>query len=367
MRWRLSFTITIATLWTTACLAHVSSLERHVHESGTFYTAISFGNDRIGLLYTAPATALNTGPHTSAKAASPLVANRFSLTNNGLPCTRCIVDSVDYDAIGAWQFEMTFSCTEQFEDVEIHYDPPADEAWHTNYVELQIGSHVSFDQFDRTQTAIMVPIGQILWLRNWTLPAEPTELSGKAPSISDYFFLGFDHVLTGWDHLAFLLGLLVVISRLSSLLLLITSFTIAHSITLAISALNIFTLNVRLIEVSIALTIVYIGVENLIQLRRKTEPSILRRWLTTLIFGLIHGFGFSFLLREIGLPDEEFLPALLLFNIGVEAAQIAVVVVPFMIAKHFLHRLPQWHRIAGAVSFGVLLAGSWWLIERLLP
>ncbi|CAE7635084.1 unnamed protein product [Symbiodinium pilosum] len=345
----------------------IQCLERHVHEPGSFYTAISFGNDRIDLLYTAPTTALNSGPHISVQAASTLVANRFSLRNNGLPCTGRVVDSVDYDAIDAWQFEMSFNCTGQIEDVDIDYAPLVDEAWHTNHVELQIGTQVSFDQFDRKQTSIMVPVGQILWLHNWTLPDKPAELSGKAPSISDYFFLGFDHVLTGWDHLAFLLGLLVVVSRLRSLLLLITSFTIAHSITLAISALDIFTLNVRLIEVSIALTIVYIGVENLIQLWRKAEPSILRRWLTTLIFGLIHGFGFSFLLREIGLPDEEFLPALLLFNIGVEAAQITVVAVPFVIAKHFLHRLPQWQWIACVLSFGVLLAGSWWLIERLLP
>ena len=356
-----------ALLWLVAlpAVAHVSSIESHAHQPGTFFTAVSLGQQRVDVLFTAPRLALQQPGQSSPGDAASAILPVFRITNGDGPCEGRLVDALDYSAIDAWQYELSFDCADTLSVVQMEYEPPVENPWHTNTVEIQLGPHFSFAQFDWQQTSLDIPVDEILWREGWTLPAEPAPLEGRAPSIFDYFQMGFVHVLSGFDHLAFLLGLLILVVRLRDLIVLITSFTVAHSITLAISALDIVTLNVAFTEAAIALTIVYIGAENLYELyRRGGEPLVVSRWITTFIFGLIHGFGFSFLLREIGLPPDDFVVALLLFNIGVEAAQISVVVIPFLIARHFLRRLPQWPWIAAALSTGVIAAGAWWLIER---
>lgn len=195
--------------------------------------------------------------------------------------------------------------------------------------------------------------------------ATPTQESAViAPSFKIFLKLGIEHIVTGYDHLLFLAGLLIACRSFRTMTIIITCFTIAHSITLALAALDIATIPPRIVEPLIAASIVFVGVENL--LRRGEEPR--GRWALTFAFGLVHGFGFASALRQIGLGKNgsSLLAPLFSFNLGVELGQIAIAAV-FLPALFYLRRQPSFVRYAlPAVSALITLAGTYWLIQRTL-
>ena len=174
--------------------------------------------------------------------------------------------------------------------------------------------------------------------------------------------LGVEHILKGYDHLLFLLGLLVACRRFSTMAVIITCFTLAHSVTLALAALDVVALSPRVVEPLIAASIVFVGVENLV---RRDEPRW--RWVLTLAFGLVHGFGFAGVLKEAGLGSagSSLLVPLFSFNLGVELGQIGVaaIVLPLLWK---LRDVPAFERYGRhVVSALVALAGAYWLAQRL--
>jgi len=172
--------------------------------------------------------------------------------------------------------------------------------------------------------------------------------------------LGVEHILLGFDHLAFLFALLIAGGTLREAAKIITSFTVAHSITLALATLEVINFPAGVVEPLIAASIIYVGLENV--LRREIE----RRWLLTFAFGLVHGFGFASALKELGVgAGVKAVAPLLSFNLGVEIGQIAVaaLVLP-LIWK--LRQRPQFViHYAPACSILVALAGGYWLWNRL--
>ena len=168
--------------------------------------------------------------------------------------------------------------------------------------------------------------------------------------------LGISHIFLGYDHICFLLALIVV-SRLGELVKIVTSFTVAHSITLILAALKIVTLPSRLIECGIALTIVYVAAENL------WRKNITHRWMLTFFFGLIHGFGFANVLAELGLPRDATIRCLLAFNVGVEIGQLAIVLAALPLVL-LLARSHQGRKVINAVSVAVGIFGLGWFVER---
>jgi hydrogenase/urease accessory protein HupE len=160
--------------------------------------------------------------------------------------------------------------------------------------------------------------------------------------------LGVEHILTGLDHLVFLLGLILVGGRLRSLVGVVTAFTLAHSITLALASLSIVAPSPRVVEPAIALSIAYVGVENLF------VDDASKRWRITFPFGLIHGFGFAGALREIALPRAELPIALVSFNLGVEAGQLAVLVLALPLT--LLLRGAPWFGTRGVKLLSVAIA-----------
>ena len=171
---------------------------------------------------------------------------------------------------------------------------------------------------------------------------------------------GVHHILVGPDHLLFLIGLLLLGGPASRLLLVVTAFTLGHSITLALAALDIFSPPAQIVEPAIALSIVYVGADNLLV----GEGRDTRAWIA-LAFGLIHGFGFAGVLREMGLAGETLGWSLAAFNLGVELGQLLVVlVVAWALAA--LRRRSQiaGRRFALAGSIVVIAAGAFWFIER---
>ncbi len=182
---------------------------------------------------------------------------------------------------------------------------------------------------------------------------------------ADYTLLGIDHILSGFDHLTFVLALLLIVSGARRLLITVTSFTVAHSITLAAATLGVLWVPGAPVEAVIALSILFLASE-LIKVERGL-PSLTARnpWIVAFAFGLLHGFGFAGALGEIGLPQNEIALALLMFNVGVEIGQLMFIAVILAIvwALHGLHRdWPAWLRQAPAYGIGGI--SSYWLIER---
>ncbi|MEQ1882260.1 MAG: HupE/UreJ family protein [Burkholderiales bacterium] len=173
-----------------------------------------------------------------------------------------------------------------------------------------------------------------------------------------FFPLGVEHILIGYDHLLFLLMLILRGGNLIQLLKIITGFTIAHSLTLALAALDVVAIPSIVVESVIALSIAYVAAENLFP---KFAAS--RRWTVSFVFGLVHGFGFSSVLREIGLPKENLLLSLLNFNLGVEAGQAAIVLLLIPILLKL--RLTRWEpRFVVVLSGIVMVVGLALFVDR---
>ncbi len=182
----------------------------------------------------------------------------------------------------------------------------------------------------------------------------------KKPSgFGAFLTLGIEHILFGFDHLLFLLALLLVVKTLRDMAGIITFFTIAHSITLSLVSLNIIQLPTVFVEPIIAISIIYVGLENLF----KAEPK--NRWLIAYAFGLIHGLGFASVLQEIGIGQGmEVLVPLLSFNLGVEVGQIAFALILLPIIWQLRKMDSYKTKILPTASILIVLAGLYWLIER---
>lgn len=180
----------------------------------------------------------------------------------------------------------------------------------------------------------------------------------QAGGVVSFVRLGVEHILTGWDHLLFLLVLLLRGGGWLSLAKIITAFTVAHSVTLALAALDVVVLPDRLVEAVIALSIASVAAENLF-----LSPVVARRWLVSFCFGLVHGFGFSSVLRELGLPTQGLLLSLFGFNAGVEIGQALVVAVA--LPALVLVRKTRWERrVIWSSSAAILLVGVVLFVER---
>ena len=201
----------------------------------------------------------------------------------------------------------------------------------------------------------------VLYRRHETAALSTDSPTPRPPTLGALAFLrmGVEHILTGYDHLAFLFGLVVVGGRKRSLLAVVTAFTAAHSITLAVSALGLWSPPAVVIEPAIALSIAYVGVENFFV--RHGEG----RWRLTFPFGLVHGFGFAAALRDVALPRGERIGALLAFNVGVEAGQLMVlaVVLPLLAwtrpSRTQVHALSAATALVGVVWFVTRIATAW--------
>jgi hydrogenase/urease accessory protein HupE len=176
-----------------------------------------------------------------------------------------------------------------------------------------------------------------------------------------YIPVGFDHIVPkGLDHILFVLGLFFLASTLRPLLWQVSTFTVAHTITLAAAALGYVNVPGNIVEPLIAASIVFIAVENLLS---KGVSSW--RLVVIFCFGLLHGLGFASVLGEFGLPDEAFVPALIGFNVGVELGQLAVILTAFVLIGFWFRDKP-WYRARISMPASVLIGavGAWWFIER---
>ena len=174
-----------------------------------------------------------------------------------------------------------------------------------------------------------------------------------------YFYLGVEHLLGGVDHVVFVLGLIFLISGFIPLLKTVTAFTLAHSITLAISVLGVFKLPSASTEALIALTIIYLAFE-----LTKTESQIKRPWLMAFGFGLLHGFGFAGALSEIGIANDQLFLSLLFFNIGIEIGQLMIIPLVGLII-YVLNFINLKNPFRTLITYGIGGMGVFWFVTRI--
>jgi hypothetical protein len=195
------------------------------------------------------------------------------------------------------------------------------------------------------------------------VPLHESVVPGLGAVIVLYAALGFSHILPqGLDHILFVLGLVLLSRRLQPVLIQVSAFTAAHTLTLALSTQGIVELPSRVVEPLIAASIVYVAVENL--LTSELRPS---RAAVVFGFGLLHGMGFAGVLREIGIPQDSFLASLLAFNLGVEAGQLTVILTAFGLAWLLAPSGAAYRRrVVVPASLTIAATGLYWAMERVL-
>jgi hypothetical protein len=203
------------------------------------------------------------------------------------------------------------------------------------------------------------------WIEGWNW-SDVIDLTGQfreptRPAIAaEYLVLGYTHILPkGLDHILFVLGLFLLSARLRPILLQVTAFTVAHSLTLALSMYGFVSLPSRIVEPLIALSIAYVAIENLV-------TSAIKPWRLLLVFGfgLLHGLGFAGVLSGLAMPQAAFLTALVSFNLGVEAGQLTVIGIAALLVAWHRHR-PWYHRrVVIPASLAIATIGVYWTITR---
>jgi hypothetical protein len=258
-------------------------------------------------------------------------------------CTPEIVDLVGPDKNDDLEVALGFRCPSSAENSRIEFHP-FDESMpdYRNIVSVRTAQTTAGFVFTK-DTPVLV-LGDF---------ADP-----RAPSrFREFFELGVEHIWTGYDHLLFLLALLLPGGTIARIAGIVTAFTIAHSFTLALAALDVVRLPIQPVEIAIAGSIVFAAASAL------RTGRVDRRWIITFAFGLIHGFGFASVLRESGLPAGGALVPLLAFNLGVEAGQLAIV----FVAVPLLGLLTRGVRGAAArhaMAWATIAAGVFWMAER---
>jgi hypothetical protein len=189
----------------------------------------------------------------------------------------------------------------------------------------------------------------------------------QPPPVWQFIQLGIYHIWSGYDHLLFVLGLLLLVKKRSWLIWTITAFTIAHSITLALATLHIIKVSSSFTEAAIALSIVFLAVELLRHYEGINGFAYYYPWLVSFLFGLLHGLGFASALQDVGLPQQNIPLALFLFNVGVEIGQLAFVFVILLLMSGISRlklQLPSWSYKIPAYLIGTL--SMYWFIERVV-
>ncbi|OUS36063.1 hypothetical protein A9Q94_10700 [Rhodobacterales bacterium 56_14_T64] len=194
-----------------------------------------------------------------------------------------------------------------------------------------------------------------------SIPLSGGAAISPAEAFVDYLPVGFEHILPkGLDHILFVLGLFFLSARLRPLLWQISAFTVAHTITLALGALGWVQVPAGIVEPLIAASIVYVAVENIF-----TRHLTAWRPLVIFGFGLLHGLGFAAVLGEFGLPRDQFMAALIGFNVGVELGQLTVIAIAFATVGFWFCSHPKYRgRVAIPASITIAVIGAYWFVER---
>jgi hydrogenase/urease accessory protein HupE len=234
------------------------------------------------------------------------------------------------------------------------------------------GNRLYFDGLEKTLIDVLVTV-KMLDGSEYSSMIQPSNPNYIIPSEADkwsiiktYVSLGIEHILSGIDHLLFVLALLFITKGFKNLVKTITAFTIAHSITLTLATLGVIGLPGPPVEAMIALSIVFLAVELIHYYKGETGFTFRNPWVVAFTFGLLHGFGFAGALVQVGLPQNEIPTALLFFNVGVEIGQLMFVTLIlgfFQVFRKLKIKWPEWIKWVPPYAIGSI--ASFWLIQRI--
>jgi hypothetical protein len=274
---------------------------------------------------------------------------RLRVTTQGRECSGRLerVEAIENDGLAV---KLDFTCPLPPAEIDVDSRFVASlSAGHRHLLHFSLAGASTDFVASRSQTLLHVAVRSV-----------PDHQQHEAGTARSFVVMGFEHILTGYDHLLFLVGLLIVLRPARSLIWAITSFTLAHSITLSLATLGIASPSPSIIEPLIALSIAYVGIENWF------VRDAVGRWRLTFLFGLIHGFGFAGALREISLPSAQVPLALFSFNLGVEMGQLAVVgiALPLML----LAERQGWFAVRRVklMSASIAAMGLVWFVTRVV-
>jgi hydrogenase/urease accessory protein HupE len=263
-------------------------------------------------------------------------------------------------------------CVTEDERVDANASDAALSSWFIRCEGGLADTDINFSNLSSTMVDVMVNIS-FLDGRNYVglvRPSNPVfhipDRESEVSVFGSYFVLGVEHIIFGWDHLLFVLGMVLLVIDVRRLIWAITGFTVAHSITLALAMLDVIRVPGPPVEAVIALSIVFVAVEAIHYRQGRGETLAVRApWLVSALIGLIHGLGFAGALSEYGLPAYAKLVSLMAFNIGVEVGQLAFVAALFVAAalvRRVDERLLSSAQVSAAWLIGV--CGSFWLAQR---
>ncbi|MCC6850425.1 MAG: HupE/UreJ family protein [Deltaproteobacteria bacterium] len=321
------------------------------HQQGISYTDVVIANgevrfDLVLSVHDLAADVDGDGVTTDAEVRSryPRLARRFAaalaVEAGGVPCPLTLSDSA-VEPNELVRFRLTGPCPDVTPVRVVVRLPALTAVEGQNLATIRAGGALAEHVFTTTDHEVVLDAARV----------------GVWPAFRRFFVLGVEHIATGYDHLLFLVALLLVGGGLRSLVAVVTAFTVAHSVTLSLAVLDVVALPARLVESAIALSIAWVALENLLLDRPRG------RWRITFAFGLMHGFGFASILRELHLPREGLIASLLAFNLGVEAGQLAVVLVTFP-AISAIERSAHRRTLVAVASGAILVMALWWFGER---
>ncbi len=354
--------------WWFAVLLFVSGRPGSAHEINTSYSAISLRGDEVRLVLSVDEADLirldaqidengdgalyRVEVRNGGQRVAELIRERLQIRVDGVGLPLALLDATpDIDGDGnlflraVYAVPLTDEPTELSLDLSLFLQPPLLPE-HKNLVRVRIDAEKPerlsvlsaaspVDQFQlREEVDLLAQIGHFIWL-------------------------GVEHIFVGYDHIMFLAALIVIGTRLGPLVKIVSAFTVAHSITLILAALDIVSLPTRWVEAGIALSIAYVALENFWIRDSK------HRWMLTFGFGFVHGFGFANVLRDLGLPSEGLVASLLAFNVGVEMGQVVIVALMLPLIL-FAARQGYQQRLVQVASAIILLFGVGWFVERVL-
>lgn len=365
-------TLGLAMAWSGSANAHAIGLStgEYAAKGTSLVGKLTFARGEVASL--APAMDDNRDGHLTAAEVEgsknlirEKVLGRIAVTSNGAACTPVLTDAglTEQDGLivsGRWDCP---SPKAQF-DVDVTLLDDLSRG-HRHVARTTSGASMHDEVLYGDNRRMSIPLdGGTAGSEEGTAAKGPAVGSEHARASSMGFFaffkMGIEHILTGYDHLVFIAGLVLARARLRSLLTIVTAFTVAHSITLALAVLNVWSPTSRFVEPAIALSIAYVGVENFF------VKDASKRWRITFPFGLIHGFGFAGALQEINLPKSAVPTALVSFNLGVEAGQLAVLAL--LLPAVLLLRNRKWFEPTGVrvLSGAVAIAGGVWFVSRII-
>jgi len=268
-----------------------------------------------------------------------------------------VVNGVEID--GVLQQSSIWADSGSFPYVELHFQYNSSLLINNIDVRVEVLRHLYSDHRTLAEFNIGQESEEFIFYRgnSWSGSLGATTNSWR--SVKQFTFLGIEHIFSGYDHILFLIGLLLVGRGMRNLITIVTSFTIAHSLTLGMAVLGFFQPVAWLTEAAIALSIAYVGLENLI------KKEIRHRWRITFVFGLVHGFGFASVLQGMDLQRDSLLLSLFSFNVGVEIGQLGILAICWpLLHQMTTNRHSIW--VVRILSVLILIFGLIWFVERIL-